>query len=406
MKINFFLYRTKTNSYGTHPVYCRIRINSTFDEFSTGVFVSEAHWMKDKKRVSPKCDRAEILNDTLIRTEIELTTIKNALEATKVAVTAHMIKREFKTKQEGPITFLDMAQKFLRYLESRIGVDNGIEPQTFVRYKTRINNLVSFLQKAKLQNSLCEEIRTKFITHYEAHLKTNSQHKDKTGLRHNTAVKYLSMVKRILKYAKNEEVISENPLSDYAIKSMVTPEPIYLDEGEIKMLTNYVFDSPYLRTVCDCYLFCCATGIGYRELYDFSYEKHIYVDEKGDAWLRIQRRKVRKYGQSCYIPLMSRATKLIEKYPKGLPVPSNQQMNRTLKQIFQIVDIGKTATTHTARKTAANYWYDCGISEETIADCLGNTVDVLRKHYLSKNNKLKRISNEFKQLRDLDRALN
>jgi hypothetical protein len=34
---------------------------------------------------------------------------------------------------------------------------------------------------------------------------------------------------------------------------------------------------------------------------------------------------------------------------------------------------------------------------------MSNTVAVLRKHYLTKNNKMKRISKEFAQLRDLDR---
>lgn len=400
MKLNFFLYRSKSNSYGTHPVYCRIRINSTLDEFSTGVFVAEEYWLADKKRVSPKCERFEILNDTLLRTELELTRIKNELEKNKTAVSAHMIKRAFKVAQDRPITFMDMANQFLRHLELTIGIDGGITKQTYVRYKTRIMNLTSYLQSSGLQKCLCDEIRTKFITHYETHLKTHSLIKDRTGLRHNTAVKYLSMVKRILKFAKNEEVIENNPLSDYSIKTTVTPEPIYLDEAEVKILTLYKFDSPYLREIADCYLFCCATGIGYQELYDLSYKNNIYTDASNDAWLRMERKKVRKYGRVCYIPLMSRATKLIEKYPDGLPVPTNQQMNRILRQVFKVAGIGKESNTHTARKTAANYWYDCGISEETIADCLGNTVDVLRKHYLSKNNKMKRLSKEFAQLRD------
>jgi len=179
MKLNFFLYRTKTNSYGTHPVYCRIRINSTLDEFSTGVFVSAADWLPDKKRVNPKCDRHEVLNDILLRTEIELNTIKNELTATKIAVTAHMIKRAFKAKSEGPVTFLDMARKYLLHLESQIGIDQGLKEITVKGYRTKFNNLITYLQKEGFQNCLCEEIRTKFVANYETHLKANTLHNSK-----------------------------------------------------------------------------------------------------------------------------------------------------------------------------------------------------------------------------------
>jgi site-specific recombinase XerD len=404
MKINFFLYRSKTNSYGTHPVYCRIRINGTLDEFSTGVFVSEQHWLPKQKRVSTHCDRYQILNDTLLRVEMEITALKTRLEATHTAVTANMIKREFKKTVDGPTTFLVVAQKYLIYLESQIGADVGITKTTFNYYKTMFNNLAIYLQKNKLQNAVCEEIRTKFIYNYQAYLKVNSAHKDKSGMKHNSMVKNIAMVKRILKYAKNQEIIEHNPLSDFSIRPATAPEPIYLDEAEVALLTHYQFDEAVLREVTDCYLFCCATGLGYQECFDFDYQKHIYIDQNKDAWIRIEREKTKRYKKVCYIPLMNRATTIIAKYPDGLPVPRNQKMNEVLRRIFRIVGISKDSNTHTARKSAANYWYDCGISEETIADCLGNTVDVLRKHYLTKNNKMKRIRSEFAQLRDLDKS--
>jgi integrase/recombinase XerD len=404
MKINFFLYRSKTNSYGTHPVYCRIKINGTDDEFSTGVFVSPAHWLPKQKRVSTACDRYQIMNDTLLKVELELTNIKTRMEATHVAVTAQMIKREFKKDVTGPITFMTVAQKYMVYLQSQIGVDGGITKVTYNGYSAAFNNLMMFIQKAKLQHYLCEEIRTKFISNYQVYLKSHSKHKDKAGLKHNSMVKSVVLVKRILKYAKNQEIIEHNPLSDFSIKTASDPEPIYLDEAEVALLSKYRFDDAFMREVCDCYLFCCATGIAYKECYNLDYQKHVYVDAQSDAWLRIERQKTRRYKKVCYIPLLSRASLIIAKYPSGLPVPPNQKMNKALGQIFALAGISKASTTHTARKTAANYWYDCGISEETIADCLGNTVDVLRKHYLTKNNKMKRISKEFAQLRDLDKA--
>jgi len=404
MKLNFFLYRSKINSYGTHPIYCRIRIHSTLDEFSTGVFVEEKDWDKAKKRVKSSCRKHAILNDQLLRIELELNTLKNSLESSKSTLTAQMIKRAFKTKLDSPITFMDVARKYLAHLQSQIGSDGGITIGTFQGYKTQFNNLTSYLQKHHLTHCLCEEIRVKFAHNYLAYLKTATHHKSRTGLKHNTSVKFIALVKRILKYAKNQEIIEVNPLSDFSVKTTATPEPVYLDEVEVSLLEGYNFASPYLREVTDCYLFCCATGLGYRECYDFDYQKHIFVDPINNAWIRIERLKNRRYNQVCYIPLLSRAAAIIEKYPGGLPVPYNNEMNKALRQIFAMVGISKASNTHTARKTAANYWYDNHISEEDIADCLGNTVNVLRKHYLSKNNKLRRISEAFRQLRDFDKA--
>ena len=61
---------------------------------------------------------------------------------------------------------------------------------------------------------------------------------------------------------------------------------------------------------------------------------------------------------------------------------SNQKYNIYLKQLAGVCGITKRLTTHVARRTAATYYLNIGMSDESVSAMLGHTNTAMtRKHY-------------------------
>ena len=91
---------------------------------------------------------------------------------------------------------------------------------------------------------------------------------------------------------------------------------------------------------------------------------------------RVAWRALVKTRQMSNIPLLDIPLEIIEKYrgdkkaaKKGvlLPIPSNQVMNRYLKEIATICKIDKYLTTHVARHTYATVCLSQGVSLKNVS---------------------------------------
>jgi integrase len=90
------------------------------------------------------------------------------------------------------------------------------------------------------------------------------------------------------------------------------------------------------------------------------------------------------------IPLLDIPLEIIEKYrgdkkaaKKGvlLPIPSNQVMNRYLKEIATICKIDKYLTTHVARHTYATVCLSQGVSLKNVSKMLGHASVKMTERY-------------------------
>lgn len=83
--------------------------------------------------------------------------------------------------------------------------------------------------------------------------------------------------------------------------------------------------------------------------------------------------------------MIPEARDILNKYSGELPVIANQTCNEIIKKVAIETGIKKHITTHTGRKTFANYMKSQGYSTPAIAEMLGNTDEVTRKHYLEQS---------------------
>jgi len=140
----------------------------------------------------------------------------------------------------------------------------------------------------------------------------------------------------------------KNPFTSYRYKT-VKKEIVFLTTEELKRLENSDFKIERLNQIKDCFVFCCYTGLAFKEMANLKHN-NIVLGIDGLDWIKIKRQKT---NSVVSIPLLPKAKVIMEKYYHILPVVSNQRFNGYLKEIAHLSGINKNLTHHIARKTFA-----------------------------------------------------
>jgi site-specific recombinase XerD len=229
---------------------------------------------------------------------------------------------------------------------------------------------------------LIEEINHKFISGFEFYLKTVAK------CQHNSAMKHIKSLKKIIRIALANDYIKKDPFINYRITQNIV-EREYLTQAEIDAIINKEITIQRLDIIRDLFIFQCYTGLAYSDLASLT-KDNIEIGIDGNKWIITNRSKT---GVRCRIPLFPISENIIKKYSlhqsclvlgKLLPVPSNQKMNAYLKEIATICGINKILHTHLARHTyATTVTLSNGIPIETVSKLLGhrkiNTTQIYAK---------------------------
>ena len=168
-------------------------------------------------------------------------------------------------------------------------------------------------------------------------------------------------------------IIPTNPASLFRIHFEET-ERDRLDEEELCRLYEYPFASETLSRVRDSYIMACYTGLSYIDASSFE-QKDLqkYID--GNQYIIKNRAKTL---ENFKVLLLDVPAEIINKYkgklPDGqlFPMISNQNTNRFLKEIAQIVGINKKLTYHSLRHSKAMHLLQAGVPLIYIRDILGH----------------------------------
>jgi len=178
----------------------------------------------------------------------------------------------------------------------------------------------------------------------------------------------------VIKYAISEDYLNKDPFLLFKYKT-VKKEVIFLTVDELQKLEDHHFKIARIEKVKDLFIFCCYTGLAYKEM--ASIKKEDIVKEFDDnLWLNIHRSKTKK---AYKIPLLPKALEIINKYKDEDEVLvfnniSNQRFNGYLKEIADVVGIKKKLTHHIARKTFAStvLLYN-NVPMEIVSELLGHS---------------------------------
>lgn len=263
-------------------------------------------------------------------------------------------------------TFLELLREFI----DKSAIENCLVEATIKKAEGYYNNISIFLHTQKMHDCKIEDFKIKTAEGLKYWL-----HKNLPTCSVSHASRHLELCKRALKYAVVMEYIEHSSIEVIETKRDRPKEVVYLTQKEIDKMIAASFRSDIYNIVTDLYLFQCFTGLSYGDLWSYQ-----IINEDGFTWITSRRSKTDKTYCSEYC---SFAKVINDKYNGILPRIANQTYNRIIKEVAALLNIDKHLTTHTARKTFATIKNNEGYSHEAIADMMGNTPEVARKHYIN-----------------------
>lgn len=366
----FYLKPAKNQKGNVRYVYLRITVQGKVAELSTKKLWSTKHWNSVAGRGTGNREDTRTLNAYLDMLTAKVHQAKKMLIEDDIEVTAEAIKNVLIGKSTEKRTILEVFQYHNDQMATLVGKE--FAPLTLKRYQTALEHTRSFIQwKYQSDDRRISELDFEFISEFSFWLRSAR------SCNHNSAVKYLSNLKKIVLICVNNKWLKEDPFVGFKLtKKEVVKNP--LSRAELKLLTEKEFEIDRLSKVRDIFVFCCYTGLAYVDVKQLK-TSDIVTGMDGDPWIDTTRQKT---DAPTRIPLLPTALEILKKYEDDpacnvlgvvLPVLSNQRMNGYLKEIAALCGISKTLTFHIARHTfATTVTLSNKVPLETVSKMLGH----------------------------------
>lgn len=377
-KVLYFVKRTKQLKDGNLPVFVRITMNGQRSEFSLQRSIDENQWDAKKGKAKGNTKQSRELNNYLDTFQTNLFMAKREMLELGKEITAESLKKHFLGVDETKLTFMKAFRDHNEQIKNLIGIDYSAA--TVKKYETCYRHFQQFLKHSHKKNDLSfNEITPLLLREYETFLKIER------NINHNSAMKYLVNLKKIVRIGLANGWLKINPFITYPIR-LEEVDVDYLSEDELKLMMKRRFTIKRIDQVKDIYLFCCFTGLAFIDVKTLT-DKDI-IEQTGQLWIKKRRQKTKSW---FHVPLLDPALKILNKYENHpfciknevlLPVMSNQKMNAYLKEIADILGIDKKLSTHTARHTfATTVTLLNHVSMEVVSKMLGHSSVNMTKRY-------------------------
>ncbi|THD67638.1 site-specific integrase [Robertkochia marina] len=379
VSFRYFIKPSKADINGLCNIYLRITIDGSRVEFSVNRKVDPARWIAKAGMVNLNNSSGQELNNYLSNIRSRLLQIHQQYINENRELTAKALRNTYFGKDDRKRMLLEVFKEHNDQVDSLIGKD--FASGTAERYRTAKMHVENYIRKAyKKKDLLISKVDLKFINGFEYYLKTER------NCGHNTAIKYITNFKKIIRIAIANEWIKKDPFINWNSK-LKPVERDFLTEREISILLEKNFGIDRLEQVRDVFIFCCFTGLAYADVKKLNADD-IKFDLDGTAWIKTRRTKTKTKSN---IPLLSIPRGIISKYNRDqnkvssaylLPVPTNQKMNAYLKEIADLTGIRKNLSTHLARHTfATTVTLSNGVPIESVSKMLGHKNLRTTQHY-------------------------
>jgi site-specific recombinase XerD len=381
-RFNLLFYLKKPKKYeegGLMPVYMRVSVSGKRTEFTTQREWDPTKWNSSAGRANGTKEAAKELNAFLDTLKTKVYEAQRKLVDEGEVVTTDTIREIIIGRNRNSKMLLEVFDYHNNQMRELVDID--FATGTMERYNTARSHTKDFIKwKYGLEDLDINKLNYEFVTDMEFYFKTERK------CCHNTAMKYISNVKKVVNICIKNGWLPRDPFFGY---KMVKKEVIreFLSEEEIATVYSKSFPTERLNLVKDIFIFSCYTGLAYADIEKLK-RSEIIIGIDGDKWVSTTRQKT---DTASRIPLLPIALEILEKYknhPKCvnqdllLPILSNQNMNGYLKEIADLVGIEKRFTFHCARHTfATTVTLTNGVPIETVSKMLGHRNLKTTQHY-------------------------
>lgn len=372
--VRFVARKSKSTKNEKSPLSVRVTVNAQRVEMALGWYVTESIWDEKMQKCKGSTREAKGINGFIDATIFRLTDIRQRLIIEGKEVTADFIKARYKglpdpDEIKNP-TILELYDEHNQKFLELIGT-NKHSDSTYKRHLTSRGHTEKFIQKVYGKADLSFEfVDFKFLNNYEHYLKAVRK------CNHNSTMKYIKNVGKIINLAFAEGYLERNPFTKFKL-SYETVKRDPLTEKEIQRIIDLDVDER-LERVKDCFIFSVYSGIPFGDLETLTMDD-IYEDKESNLWISKSRNKTEVEFLTPVLPIPLKLIKKYESHPKRkiqnlvLPVITNQRYNAYLKEIATLAGIKKNLTTHLARHTfATTVTLNNGIPIEIVSKMLGH----------------------------------
>ncbi|MDL2282130.1 site-specific integrase [Parabacteroides sp. OttesenSCG-928-G06] len=377
--VNFLLRKHKMLKNGEAPICMRISVNCQAVDISIKRSVAVDSWNQTRECCTSTGKVGKELNRYIDTMRAKVLQIHRELEIDGIRVTADAIRDKLYGRDESQKTLIEVYTEHNKRCRALIGKD--FSASTVEKFDTSLNTLKTFIKHStKKDDILLKEISRVFIQDFEFYLKAER------NMQHNSALKHLKNLKKIVRIALANEWVKKDPFVGIQFKHDKI-DVDFLSQEELDRIKNKEFSIKRLEVVRDIFLFCTYTGLAFIDVKQLD-SSHLIADSNGALWIRKPRQKT---GNMCNIPVIQPAKTILEKYKEHpeclkknvlLPVLSNQKTNAYLKEIADLCGITKKMSSHIARHTAATTVFLANnVSIENVAKILGHSSTKMTQHY-------------------------
>jgi len=354
-------------------IYARITVNGKRANISLKRKVPVESWDSSKGLVRGSKPFAKSLNKYLDQIRSLIYQSYEDLLNEGNLITASAIKNKFLGEDKRNNTLSELFE-----YHNSISV-TSLSPHTIRHYKVTQRYLLKFLvDKYKTDDIYLTKLDYAFIKNFEFFLKSYEPKDHQKKMGHNTAMKHLQRLRKMLTMAYHHEWIDKDPFIRFK-SSYVKNRREFLAQYELEQLEDFSSSLERLDIVKDMFLFACYTGLSYIDVAKLNID-NIETDLDGQQWIKTKRQKT---SIELRIPLLNKARRILLKYQdhprvsgrnRLLPTISNQKTNSYLKEISDFCGIKKNLTFHVARHTfATTVTLTNGVPIETVSKLLGHT---------------------------------
>jgi integrase len=378
MKILFLIQSNKINKAGLTSLWCRITYNKTRKQFSTGNYIKPIYWDKDKQKILEEAENSKIVNSQISLIKQKLGQAFLILQIKEEPFDVEDVYKIYcgqDIKEEMGV--MAVYEEHNDYYKKLVGKD--IKVVSWQKFENTKGHLKNFIQwKFKRREVKLSSLKFQFIKDFEYYLRTEE------NMQQSTINKTLQRFKKMVNFAIAHEYLERNPFLMHKPKA-VKKEIIFLTRTELSHLQKKELDNKRLDEVRDCFVFCCYTGLAFKEMSNLRKE-HIVQGKDGKNWIRLKRQKTDK---TISVPLLPEAQKILDRYygqlkeGKVLPSKINSHFNAYLKEIADLCELKINLTHHIARKTfATTVLLLNDVPIEIVSKLLGHSrIGITQAHY-------------------------
>lgn len=376
----FYVKKSKVDQHGRVYIYLRITINGRRAEQSISRKILIDKWNASTGRMIGKSAESIQVNRYLDSISAKIYSIHQSLLDKNEDISSRKILDIYQGNDKSQKLLLQVFDTHNKQVEMLVGKE--FAAGTLERYKTARKHLHGFIvNDYKKEDIRLKDIDHKFIKAFEYYLKTVR------NCSHNTAVKYITNFKKIVRLAYANDWIDKDPFLNWKAR-LKTVDREFLTADEIQKVVDKEFSTKRLDQVRDIFIFSCFTGLAYIDVKKLK-EEDIVVGIDGNNWIKTRRTKTKTRSN---IPILPIPQSIIDKYKESdsprqpedslLPVLSNQKMNAYLKEIATLCEIHKNLTFHLARHTfATTVTLTNGVPIESVSKMLGHKSLKTTQHY-------------------------